>query len=71
MLHYNGFTIRPIQLKDNTQICNVIKGVFEIANKLYGITFKKIKDIPVWNNEVQTYKAIDEEGDVLRRSLEN
>ena len=32
MLHYNGFKIRPIQLEDNTQICNVIKGVFYELN---------------------------------------
>ena len=32
MLHYNGFKIRPIQLEDNAQICNVIKGVFYELN---------------------------------------
>ena len=44
---------------------NVVKGVFEIANRLYGISFEAINDIPVWNKEVQTYKAIDEEGEYL------
>ena len=40
MLHYNGFKIRPIQLEDNTQICNVIKGVFyELNLPKIGTTF--------------------------------
>ena len=40
MLHYNGFTIRPIQSKDNSQICNVIKGVFyELGLPLVGTAY--------------------------------
>ena len=44
---------------------NVINGVFEVATKLYGITFEKSTDIPTWHDDVQTYKAIDEEGEYL------
>ena len=44
---------------------NVINGVFEVANKLYGITFDKTDEIPVWHKDVKTYKAIDEKGEYL------
>ena len=44
---------------------NVVNGVFEVANKLYGISFEKIKDIPKWHPDVETYKALDSEGNYL------
>mgnify|MGYP001393991788 CR=1 FL=1 len=44
---------------------NVINGVFEVANKLYGITFDRTDEIPVWHKDVETYKAIDEKGEYL------
>ncbi|MAV64891.1 MAG: peptidase M3 [Candidatus Marinimicrobia bacterium] len=44
---------------------NVIKGVFEIATKLYGITFNEADSMPVWHDDVKTYKAIDKNGEYI------
>ncbi len=40
-------------------------GVFYAANKLYGITFKERKDIPVYHPDVKVYSVIEENGDTL------
>ncbi len=41
------------------------KGVFYAAEKLYGITFKERKDIPVYNDDVWVYELFEENGDKL------
>lgn len=44
---------------------NVIDGVFTIANRLYGITFEAISDIPVWHKDVKTFECHDRDGSYL------
>lgn len=43
----------------------VIQGVFGLAKRLYGITFKENKNIPVYNPEVKAYEVFDEKGKYL------
>jgi peptidyl-dipeptidase Dcp len=43
----------------------VIKGVFGLATRLYGITFKENKDIPVYNPDVKPYEVFDKDGSFL------
>ena len=43
----------------------VISGVFEIAKKLYGLSFKENKDIPVWNEDVKSFEAYEEDGNYI------
>lgn len=38
------------------------KGVFGLATKLFGITFKKNKDIPVYHPEVEAFEVFDKDG---------
>ena len=40
-------------------------GVFFAANKLYGLTFKKRNDIPVWHPTVSVYTVYDNDGSEL------
>jgi peptidyl-dipeptidase Dcp len=44
---------------------NVYNGVFQLANKLYGLTFKENKEIPVYNPDVVAYEVYDETGKFL------
>lgn len=43
----------------------VENGIFFMANKLYGITFKKRTDIPVWHEDVKVYELFNEDGSQL------
>lgn len=40
-------------------------GVFFAANKLYGITFKERKDLPVYNPDVKVFEVFDNDGSPL------
>lgn len=39
---------------------NVIDGVFQVAQKLYGLTFKLVNDIPKYHKDVLTYVVYNE-----------
>jgi len=43
----------------------VIKGVFKIANKLYGMTFKETDKIDTYHSEVRTFEVFDDKQDLL------
>ncbi|MEG2061016.1 MAG: M3 family metallopeptidase [Alistipes sp.] len=58
--HANTSAARSYLLFDH-----VCKGVFHVANKLYGITFTQRKDIPVYNRDVQTYEVRNADGSPL------
>ena len=40
-------------------------GVFYMANQLYGLTFQKRDDIPVYHPDVRTYTVLDKDGSEL------
>ena len=50
------------QLKPYFKLENVLDGIFTVANKMYGLSFKENKDIPVYNPEVKAYEVFDEKG---------
>lgn len=56
------YSIDDELLKPYFKLENVLNGVFTVANKLYELTFKETKDIPVYNDEVKTYEVYDKEG---------
>ena len=54
------------QIKPYFELFNVLQnGVFYAATKLYGITFKKRKDIPVYHPDVVVYELFEESGEAL------
>jgi peptidyl-dipeptidase Dcp len=53
-------------LKPYFEIHKVLEdGVFYAANQLYGLTFKRRTDIPVYNPDVWTYTVYDKDGSEL------
>ncbi|MGC4030022.1 MAG: M3 family metallopeptidase [Steroidobacteraceae bacterium] len=54
------------QLKPYLELTNVLeKGVFFAANRLYGITFKRRTDLPVYHPDVRVYEISDADGKPL------
>ncbi len=47
------------------ELARVEKGVFELATRLYGITFKETHTIAKYHDEVKTFEVFDEEGNFL------
>ncbi len=43
----------------------VKKGVFGLAEKLYGITFRKNTEIPVYHKEVEAFEVFDKDGQIF------
>jgi len=52
-------------LRPYFELSKVIDGVLGLANKLYGITFKENKDIPVYHPDVKAYEVFDKDGSYL------
>ncbi len=59
------YNIDSEMLRPYFELSNVIKGVFGLANRLYGITFKENKDIPVYHPDVKAYEVFDNDGSYL------
>nr|WP_266369447.1 M3 family metallopeptidase [Tellurirhabdus rosea] len=59
------YSLDDEMLKPYFKLENVLDGIFTIANKLYGVTFKENKDIPVYNPEVRAFEVYDENGKFL------
>jgi peptidyl-dipeptidase Dcp len=53
------------EIKPYLTLDNVREGIFYVTNKLYGLTFKKRTDIPVYYEEVETFEVIDNDGSHL------
>lgn len=53
------------QLRPYFELSNVIKGIFGLATRLYGITFKENKEIPVYHPDVKAYEVYDKDGSYL------
>ena len=53
------------QVKPYFQLEKVREGVFELANHLYGLTFKVNKYIPVYHPDVTAYDVFDQDGSFL------
>ena len=49
-------------LKPYFQLEKVKLGLFEIVGKLYGLSFKKNKNIQVYHNEVEVYEVLNSDG---------
>ena len=64
-LQMEKYNLDAEMLRPYFEISNVIKGVFGLATKLYGITFKENKDIPVYNQDVKAYEVFDEDNSFL------
>ncbi|CAM1335019.1 M3 family metallopeptidase [Tenacibaculum aestuariivivum] len=60
------YNLNEDEIKPYFELTNVLeKGVFYAATKLYGITFKKRTDLPVYHEDVVVYEVFEEDGSKL------
>ena len=59
------FNINDEMLRPYFELSKVKEGIFGLATRLYGITFKKNNEIPVYNPDVDAYEVFDKDGKYL------
>ena len=64
-LKLKKYNIDAEMLRPYLQLDKVIGGVFGLATRLYGITFKENPDIPVYHPDVKAYEVYDKDGSYL------
>lgn len=64
-LQLEKYNVDSEMVRPYLELNNVIKGVFGLATRLYGITFKENKDIPVYHPDVKAYEVFDKDGSYL------
>ncbi len=56
------YALNEDELKPYFVIDNVLNGAFMVAEKLFGVTFKELKDVPTYHPEARAYEVFDAEG---------
>lgn len=64
-LRAEKYDLRDEQLKPYFQLDLCINAIFDLANKLYGLTFSELNDIPVYHQDVKVYEVKDKDGSHL------
>lgn len=59
------FSLNDEMLRPYFELSNVKEGVFGLATRLYGITFRKNNEIPVYHPDVDAYEVLDKDGSFL------
>jgi peptidyl-dipeptidase Dcp len=57
---FDAETLKPYFVLDNVRA-----GVFDVANRLFGITFERRTDVPVYHEDVEAYEVRDADGTLL------
>ncbi|NGM73798.1 M3 family metallopeptidase [Sphingobacterium sp. SGL-16] len=64
-LKQQKFQLDDELLKPYFKLENVLKGAFEVAHKLYNLTFSKVHNIDKYHPDVQTYEVKDEQDNLV------
>lgn len=59
------FDLSEDEIRPYLQYANVQKGIFYVANRLYGITFTKLENVPVPHPEAEAFECKDSDGSHL------
>lgn len=64
-LRAEKYELRDEQLKPYFQLESCINAMFDLANRLYGLSFTEIDDVPVYHKDVKVYNVKDKDGSHL------
>lgn len=59
------YNIDEALIKPYFSLENVRKGAFDVAGKLYGISFKRLENVPVYHPDVEVFEVLDADGSHL------
>lgn len=59
------YAIDEEEVKPYFSLEKVREGAFDVAHKLYGLTFKRLNNVPVYHEEVEVYEVLDKDGSHL------
>jgi peptidyl-dipeptidase Dcp len=62
IIHKEKYSLDETELKPYFSLSNVRDGMFLVATRLYGITFTKRVDLPVYQKDVETYEVKEADG---------
>ncbi len=64
-LREQKYNLNEEETKPYFKMENVREGVFEVANRLYGLNFRKLDNVDIYHPEVEVYEVLDEDGSHL------
>jgi peptidyl-dipeptidase Dcp len=64
-LRKDKYNLEESEIKPYFALGNVRDGMFYVANKLYGISFTRLTDVPVYHPEVEAYEVKEADGSHL------
>lgn len=64
-LREQKYALNEEEIRPYFKMENVREGIFEVANRLYGLSFKKLDNPPVYHPEVEAYEVFDKDGSHL------
>jgi len=59
------FNFNEEELKPYFQLEKVKEGIFMLSNKLFGLSFKQVDNVPVYHSDVLVYEVFDADGSFL------
>ena len=59
------YNLEEEALRPYFKLDNVRQGVFDLASKLYGLKFKKLSDMPVYDPDVEVFEVSDADGSLI------
>ena len=59
------FDLDEQELKPYFSLDNVTQGVFMVCDKLYGLQFKKLENVPVYHQDVTAWQVLEKDGAFL------
>ena len=64
-LRQKKYALDESETKPYFELQNVREGLFHVANRLFGLTFEALENVPLWNPLVQPYAVYGSEGEFL------
>lgn len=64
-LRLKKFDLNEEELRPYFKLENVRKGVFDLANKLWGLQFKKLDNMPIYHPDVEVFEVTNADGSLI------